>query len=142
LRIENRVVADDQFRDNSVDAGEVGAGHTVTALYEVKLYPKAQGRVATVYLRWEDPDTHAITELSKDFDSSEIAFDFRETDPYFQRAVVVVEYAEILKESYWAEDGSLSLVANEAERINEYLYRDDVMDEFVNLVRLARRIKE
>jgi Ca-activated chloride channel family protein len=139
---ENRAIADDEFRDNTVDAGEIGAGHTVTALYEVKLYPEAYGRVATVNMRWEDPDTRAITEISKDFDASEIAFDFRETDPYFQRAVVVAEYAEILKESYWAEDGSLSAVYKEAERINEYLYRDDVMDEFVDLVRQARRIKE
>ena len=125
-----------------MDAGEIGAGHTVTALYEVKLYPEAYGRVATVYMRWEDPDTRAITEISKDFDASEIAFDFRETDPYFQRAVVVAEYAEILKESYWAEESSLDDVYHEAERINEYLYRDDVMDEFVDLVREARRIKE
>ena len=139
---ENRAVADDEFRDNTVDAGEVGAGHTVTALYEVKLYPEAYGRVATVYLRWEDPDTRAITEVSRDFDAGEIAFDFRETDPYFQRAVIVAEYAEILKESYWAEDGSLSAVYKEAERINEYLYRDDVMNEFMDLVRQARRIKE
>ena len=139
---ENRAIADDEFRDNTVDAGEIGAGHTVTALYEVKLYPEAYGRVATVYMRWEDPDTRAITEISKDFDASEIAFDFRETDPYFQRAVVVAEFAEILKESYWAEDGSLSAVYKEAERINEYLYRDDVMKEFVDLVREARRIKE
>ena len=38
---ENRAIADDDFRDNTVDAGEIGAGHTVTALYEVKLYPEA-----------------------------------------------------------------------------------------------------
>ena len=139
---ENRAIADDEFRDNTVDAGEIGAGHTVTALYEIKLYPEAYGRVATVYMRWEDPDTRAVTEISKDFDASEIAFDFRETDPCFQRAVVVAEYAEILKDSYWAEEGSLSAVYKEAERISEYLYRDDVMDEFVDLVRLARRIKE
>ncbi len=139
---ENRAIADDEFRDNTVDAGEIGAGHTVTALYEIKLYPEAYGRVATVYMRWEDPDTRAVTEISKDFDASEIAFDFRETDPYFQRAVVVAEYAEILKDSYWAEEGSLSAVYKEAERISEYLYRDDVMDEFVDLVRQARRIRE
>jgi len=139
---ENRAVADDQFRDNSVDAGEIGAGHTVTALYEVKLSPNAHGKIATVYLRWEDPDTHQITELSQDFSASEMASDFRETDPYFQRAVVVAEYAEILKESYWAKDGSLSDVYKESERIAEYLYRDDVMDEFVDLVREARRLKD
>ena len=139
---ENRAIADDDFRDNTVDAGEIGAGHTVTALYEIKLYPDAYGRVATVNMRWEDPDTRAITEISRDFDASEVASDFRETDPYFQRAVIVAEYAEILKENHWAEDGSLSAVYKEAERINEYLYRDDVMDEFVDLVRQARRIKE
>jgi len=137
---ENRAVADDEFRDNSVDAGEVGAGHTVTALYEVKLNRNAYGKIATVYLRWEDPDTHQVTELSQDFGVSQMASDFREADPYFQRAVVVAEYAEILKDSYWAEDGSLSEVYREAERIAEYLYRDDVMDEFVELVREARRM--
>jgi len=139
---ENRAVADDDFRDNSVDAGEIGAGHTVTALYEVKMYPEAFGRVATVLMRWEDPDTHQVTEISKDFDTSQMAFDFRETDPYFQRAVIVAEYAEILKESYWAEESSMNDVYREAERINEYLYRDEGMDEFVDLVREARRIKE
>jgi Ca-activated chloride channel homolog len=138
---ENRAVADDDFRDNSVDAGEIGAGHTVTALYEVKLYPEAYGRVATVLMRWEDPDTHQVTEISKDFDSSQIAFDFRETDPYFQRAVIVAEYAEILKESYWAEESSMNDVYREAERINEYLYRDEGMDEFVDLVRQAKRLR-
>ncbi len=41
---ENRAIADEDFRDNSVDAGEIGAGHSVTALYEVKLYPEAYGQ--------------------------------------------------------------------------------------------------
>ena len=63
---ENRAIADDEFRDNEVDAGEIGAGHTVTALYEVKLFPDAYGRIATVNMRWEDPDTHSVTEISKE----------------------------------------------------------------------------
>ncbi|MBC7876934.1 MAG: von Willebrand factor type A domain-containing protein [Anaerolineales bacterium] len=139
---ENRAIADDEFRDNEVDAGEIGAGHTVTALYEVKLYPDTYGRIATVNMRWEDPDTHSVTEISKDFDVSQLAFDFRETDPYFQRAVVVAEYAELLKDSYWAEESSIQDVYREAERISEYLYHDDVMGEFVDLVREARRLKD
>jgi Ca-activated chloride channel family protein len=139
---ENRAVADDQFRDNSVDAGEIGAGHTVTALYEVKLYPDSYGRVATVYMRWEDPDTHQVVEISKDFEAHQFASDFRETDPYFQRAVIVAEYAEILKESYWAEQSSIEDIYREAERISEYLYHDDLMDEFVDLVRQARRLMD
>ena len=139
---ENRAVADDEFRDNTVDAGEIGAGHSVTALYEVKLYPEAHGRIATVLMRWEDPDTHQVVEISKDYDTSQISSDFRETDPYFQRAVVVAEFAEILKGSYWAEESSMDDVYDEARRIADYLYRDDVMDEFVDLVREARRLMD
>lgn len=138
---ENRAVADDQFRDNTVDAGEIGAGHTVTALYEVKLYPEAYGRIATVNMRWQDPDTRSVTEISRDFDTGQLAFDFHASDPYFQRAVVVAEFAELLKESYWAEESSMRDVYREAERIHEYLYHDDVMDEFVELVRKASQLK-
>lgn len=139
---ENRAVADDQFRDNTVDAGEIGAGHSVTALYEIKLFPNAYGKVATVFMRWEDPDTNQVVEISQDFEASEIAYDFRETNPYFQRAVVVAEYAEILKGSYWAEDSSMLDVYQEAERISEYLYADEAMKEFVDLVREARRLED
>ncbi|MER7902848.1 von Willebrand factor type A domain-containing protein [Streptomyces sp. NPDC095614] len=54
---ENRKVADDDFRDDSVDGGEVGPGHTVTALYAVRLRTGASGRVATATVRWLDPKT-------------------------------------------------------------------------------------
>ncbi len=139
---ENRAVADDQFRDNSVDAGEIGAGHSVTALYEVKLYPESYGRVATVFLRWEDPDTRAVTELSNDFDTEEFARDFERADYYFQRVVVVAEYAEILKDSYWAEGGSLHDVYREALRIYESMPRERDMEEFVNLLDKALEYSE
>jgi Ca-activated chloride channel family protein len=139
---ENRAIADDDFRDNRVDAGEIGAGHSVTALYEVKLYPEAQGRIATVAMRWQDPDTHQVVELSKDFDSSELAYEFRDADPYFQRSVVVAEFAEILKRSYWAEGSSLSSVYREAQRVSEYLSRDEDMGEFMELIRRASGLAE
>ena len=41
LGYENRDIADEHFRDDTVDAGEIGAGHSVTALYEIKLQPEA-----------------------------------------------------------------------------------------------------
>jgi Ca-activated chloride channel homolog len=138
---ENRAVADDEFRDNSVDAGEIGAGHSVTALYEVKLFPDAHGKVATVFMRWEDPDTHQVVEISQDFQTGQLADDFRETNPYFQRAVVVAEYAEILKESYWADESSMDDVYDEASRIWDQFHRDAAMEEFVNLVREAKRLR-
>jgi Ca-activated chloride channel family protein len=139
---ENRAVADDEFRDNNVDAGEIGAGHSVTALYEIKLYPEAYGRIATIFMRWEDPDTRQVVEISHDFATNQLAFDFREANPYFQRAVVVAEYAEILKQSYWAEDSSMDDVYDEARHIEKNLDDDIEMAEFVDLVREARRLSD
>jgi Ca-activated chloride channel family protein len=139
---ENRDVADEDFRDNEVDAGEVGAGHTVTALYEVKLYPQAWGRLATVNMRWQDPDTREVVEISKDFDTFQMSASFHRADPYFQWSVVVTEYAEILRESDWTEGGSMDAVYEEAQRISEYLPRDEAVSEFVELVRQARRLMD
>ncbi|HET9906225.1 MAG TPA: YfbK domain-containing protein, partial [Anaerolineales bacterium] len=110
---------------------------SVTALYEVKLYPEAYGNIATVFMRWQDPDTRQVVEISQDFNSGDLERDFYYADPYFQRSVIVAEYAEILKKSYWAESTSLSHVFHEATRISELLPRDDVMAEFMDLIRTA-----
>jgi len=139
---ENRDVADEDFRDNRVDAGEIGAGHSVTALYEVKLYSEARRneQIATVFMRWEDPDTRQVVEISKDFRVNDLALEFHDADPFFQRAVVVAEYAEILRDSYWAQGSSLDAVYEEAQWLSEYLYRDEDMHEFVELIDRARRL--
>ena len=139
---ENRAIADDQFRDNTVDAGEIGAGHSVTALYEVKLYPEAFGTIATVFMRWQDPDTRQVVELSQDLHTGDLEFDFETADPYFQRAVIVAEYAEILKKSYWAEESSLGSVYHEAIRVSELLPWDENMSEFMELIRRASQLTD
>ncbi|MEU9572328.1 von Willebrand factor type A domain-containing protein [Streptomyces massasporeus] len=54
---DNRRVADEDFRDDRVDGGEVGPGHTVTALYAVRTEPGARGHLATATVRWLDPET-------------------------------------------------------------------------------------
>ncbi|MEW2180248.1 von Willebrand factor type A domain-containing protein [Streptomyces sp. NPDC005406] len=56
---EDRKVADDDFRNDRVDGGEIGPGHTVTALYAVRLRDGASGHVATATVRWLDPKTRA-----------------------------------------------------------------------------------
>ncbi|WP_329037387.1 von Willebrand factor type A domain-containing protein [Streptomyces sp. NBC_00178] len=61
---ENRKVADEDFRDDAVDGGEVGPGHTVTALYAVRLREGASGHVATATVRWLDPTTRKAHEAT------------------------------------------------------------------------------
>jgi Mg-chelatase subunit ChlD len=46
LGYENRVLAAEDFRDDKKDAGEIGAGHTVTALYEIVLDGDRAGTAA------------------------------------------------------------------------------------------------
>ncbi|WP_435238909.1 YfbK domain-containing protein [Streptomyces sp. YPW6] len=61
---ENRKVADEDFRNDGVDGGEVGPGHTVTALYAVRLREGASGTVARATVRWLDPKTRKAREES------------------------------------------------------------------------------
>ena len=144
LGYENRAVADDKFRDDTVDAGEVGAGHSVTALYEIKLHGGANGAVnrtlATVYLRYEDPDTGQVSEINRTLDASDVHSEFSDASATFQLDAVVAEYAEVLRESYWAQEGSLDDVSAEARRVMRLLSQDTDVVEFANLAGEAARI--
>ncbi|MFI0511846.1 von Willebrand factor type A domain-containing protein [Streptomyces sp. WSLK1-5] len=95
---DNRRVADDDFRDDRVDGGEVGPGHTVTALYAVRTRPGADGHLATATVRWQDPRTRAPHEKSaglETFDDS-----LREADPRFQVDAVAAYFADALRDGY------------------------------------------
>ena len=137
---ENRAIADEAFRDNRVDAGEIGAGHSVTALYEIKLYEGAQGRIASVFLRWENPDTHRVEEINQNITVADLADSFHEASPYFQWDVIVAEFAEILRESYWAQNSTLADVLEEAQWVSWYLEDDTERGEFIEMVRQAQML--
>ena len=110
LGYENRRLEHEQFRDDTVDAGEVGSGHRVTALYEIKLHPDATGKIATVVIRYADPDDHRVSEVSENISVSQLHDSFAAAPATFRLAAGVAEFAEILRESYWAKDGSLDSV--------------------------------
>ncbi len=145
---ENRAIADESFRDDRVDAGEIGAGHSVTALYEIKLHESArgpglshvEGRIATVFLRWEDPDTHRVSEINQNITVANLADSFHKASPYFQWDVIVAEFAEILRESYWAQNSTLADILEEAQWVSWYLEDDAERGEFVEMVRQAQML--
>ncbi len=143
LGYENRDVADEDFRDDSVDAGEIGAGHSVTALYELKMQDDApaDGKIATVRMRWANPeDGEMTTEISHAFGMDGMSAEFETASPRFQLAAAVAEYAELLRESYWARDGSLDAVAEEAARIRRLLPDDLDAAEFAALTARAAQL--
>ena len=141
LGYENRRVDDEDFRDDSVDAGEIGAGHSVTALYELKLRESVEGPVGTVYMRYEDPDFNEVTEISLEFQRSELAASFEEATARFQLAAVVAEFAEVLRGSYWAQEGSLEAVASEARRLRQLMPEAADVAEFASLTVQAERLQ-
>jgi Ca-activated chloride channel family protein len=141
---ENRDVADEDFRNDEVDAGEIGVGHSVTALYELKFHPEASESetAMTAHIRYENPDTGEVTESARSIARADFAPSFKEASARFQLAAVVAEYAEILRESYWAKESSLEDVVWEARRIAEYLPGDPEVAEFASLVERANSLWE
>ena len=138
---ENRAVADQDFRNDYVDAGEIGAGHSATALYALILNPGTQGRIATVQLRWQDPQDLAVREINGNFNTWDLASAFESTSPRYQLAVVVAQYAELLRFSPWAVGSSIGQVLQHAVRISGLLPTDAEVSEFITLVSRASQIK-
>jgi len=138
---ENRDVADQDFRNDTVDAGEIGAGHSVTALYAVMFRPDVEGRIATVQLRWEDPDTHRVTEINGNFNTWDLADSFEGASPRYQLAVIVAQYADVLRHSPWAAGTSASQLVGHAYRISSALWDDAEVVEFASLVSRASQIR-
>ena len=142
LGYENRDVADEDFRNDEVDAGEVGAGHTVTALYEIKINDDVtdDDTLATVRVRYEDPDSGEVSEISQTVTKGDLFTEFIEAPARYQLSAVVAEFAELLRQSYWAREGSLSDVETEADRLRRILPDDSDVAEFADLASIAARI--
>ncbi len=143
LGYENRRLDHEDFRDDDVDAGEIGSGHSVTALYEIKLQSEGVvGKLATVFIRHEDPDTTNVTEVSREIFANELKGTFEEASTSYQLAASVAEFAEILRGSYWALQGSLDAVEKTLEGIFPSPHqRTPQQDELIALVREAIRLK-
>ncbi|WP_116998671.1 vWA domain-containing protein [Desertimonas flava] len=95
---ENRQLDDADFTDDTVDAGELGAGHAVSALYELELVDQeAAGRdtsvAGNVRLRWADPATDEVTETETPIDLA----DGDASSTTLRFAALVANTAEVLK---------------------------------------------
>lgn len=143
---ENRDVADRDFRNDRVDAGEIGGGHEVTALYEVKLAAGVtRGTLATVRLRYAMPADEGagapqVREIERSFAVEALSRRFEDASPRFRLDAAVAEFAEILRGSYWAREGRLSAVLSVARSAATHL-RDEKTAEFVALVEKAAGLR-
>ncbi len=106
LGYENRDIRDKDFRNDKVDAGEVGPGTTVTVLYEIQRRTIPHGDIGRIYLRYRDTGTQRVDEVNYPLSPGVLATRLSETSDRFRFAAAVAETAELLRNSYWARDGS------------------------------------
>lgn len=89
---ENRALSRSDFENESVDAGEIGAGHEATAIYELKL-KNNPGKICDVTLRYKyEGESY---EEQKSIQKEIIGFDSVSND--FKLSVIAARYAQILK---------------------------------------------
>ncbi|MCX6582451.1 MAG: von Willebrand factor type A domain-containing protein [Candidatus Aminicenantes bacterium] len=158
---ENRVLPKEDFADDKKDAGELGAGHTVTALYEIipckpgekspgsdplrfqETYVKAEalntGEMALVKLRYKQPQGEESQLVTQSAPWEER--DFKKSSENVKFSAAVVMLGMLLRESEYvgnvAYDDVLAY-AKDAVGPDRYGYRG----EFLHLVSVAKRLKQ
>lgn len=146
---DNRRVANEDFRDDRVDGGEVGPGHTVTAIYAVKLKEGASGRVASTTVRWLDPTSRKASERTGHISAGDLnGALWKDGSPRLRTAAVATYFADALRQNGagGAEptapalpgDPGLRALQREAERAADQTEDRDVR-ELADLVRTARQ---
>jgi Ca-activated chloride channel family protein len=156
---ENRLLADKDFNDDTKDAGEIGAGHTVTALYEIvpagqrvenpgvdelkytRPAEVAQGANAsellTVKLRYKEPEGDTSRPLNVGVPDRQASY--RNASDNFKFAAAVAEFGLLLRDSRYKGQSSYANTA-ELARASAGADLSGRRSEFVNLVEAAGRL--
>ena len=155
---ENRLLANKDFNDDTKDAGEIGAGHSVTALYEIvpagqaidndgielkysKVAPSESSfndELLTVKLRYKEPNgtqSKLLTQGLLDRGNS-----VENASDNLRFASAVAEFGMILRDSRYKGSANFSSVTNLAQNaLGSDLknYRSD----FLDLVRKGSRLR-
>jgi len=114
---ENRDIKDDDFRQDKVDAGEVGAGHQVTALYEIELTAKgkqAKAPLGAIRIRHKEPTGSTATEAAFPMVGGP-AESFANSSVDFRFAFAAAAFADFLRGGEDAEHWSLANIRDLAK---------------------------
>jgi Ca-activated chloride channel homolog len=105
---ENRVMENKKFEDDQTDAGEIGAGQTITAIYEIKPKNEVNGSTAptfTIHFRYKKPE--AATSIPLDLDIFDAGHDFASSSENMRFAASVAALGLYLRKSSYK--GSMTL---------------------------------
>ncbi len=142
LGYENRKLRQEDFRNDAIDAGEVGSGQAVTALYELSLVPDApRGPLGTVRVRYRDLATGRIAEVESPLSENQAQPRPDVSGASFKLAACAAEFAEVLRGSPYAEDGDLAEVAALLRPVALEYALDTRVQELLRLVEKAASLK-
>jgi Ca-activated chloride channel family protein len=131
---ENRDIADRDFRNDKVDAGEIGAGHQVTALYELTLNRGAQGKIATVRVRAKEPRGMTAKEAAFDVPVALVDRPFEAAPEDLRFATAVMGGSELLRQSPHARGWTFTRVMS---LVSDVHLSDPDRTEFMELMKKA-----
>jgi Ca-activated chloride channel family protein len=158
---ENRLLKREDFSNDKVDAGEIGAGHTVTALYEIALVGSSGQRIealryqptttttpltsihsdelALLRLRYKSPNGENSKLLESPLSKSAIIKTLNATSERFRFAAAVAAFGQQLRGGTYLEQFAYDDILNLAQSsrgLDQFGYRS----ELINLVKLARSL--
>ncbi|WP_316799240.1 vWA domain-containing protein [Pedobacter frigidisoli] len=154
---ENRLLNKEDFNDDKKDAGEIGSGHTVTALYEVipvgvkdilsgavddLKYQKTihsgaenSGEMLTVKLRYKEPTGNKSKLITRGLSDNPMGFNVRSDN--FRFAAAVAEFGMILRNSSFKQNANFEQVISLAENAKGK-DKEGYRSEFLSLVKSAK----
>ncbi|MFP2904692.1 von Willebrand factor type A domain-containing protein [Pyxidicoccus sp. 3LFB2] len=141
LGYENRMLTKEQFADDKVDAGEVGAGHSVTAMYEVKL-AEAAGSFGTLRIRYKAPEGGDSKLMEKQMPASLLRTAYGKAAPPTRLSYVAAAFAEKLRGSYWVRPLSYDGLVALWEEVGQPLKGRQDVAELGALIRKARALDQ
>ena len=142
LGYENRALSRQDFDDDRKDAGELGAGHTVTALYEIKIQPGDHEKLGTLRVRYKAPRAETSSKLERDLPMSLVRSSWSEAAAPTQLSVVAAGYAEKLRGSYWARNLSWEQIQGLYGEIDPDLRGQETVRELGELIDAATRLDQ
>jgi Ca-activated chloride channel family protein len=135
---ENRALANEDFEDDEKDAGDLGAGHSVTALFELIPAAPAKGPIATLRLRYKEPKGWTSKPLVAEIaDDGKSAY---EASPDMQFAAAVAELGMLLRDSPHKGTATWDDVLQLAN-ISRGVDLDGTRQEFIQIAERARDLR-
>lgn len=105
LGYENRALKTEDFTNPNKDGGEIGAGHSVTVLYEVKLLnTNSKIDIAEVAVAYKKPMGNKVNTIKKAIPHRVIVNSIEKSSPDSILSIAVASFSEKLRQTYWARN--------------------------------------